>query len=548
MGNLETSRADTVKSWGKFLPLLVFTIALVARLAPGARTIDDAFITYRYVRNILAGVGFVYNPGEHVLGTTTPLYTLLLALLGSISGGVNAPFPIISAVTNAFFDAFTCLLLFKLGRRLGYTFAGLGAALVWAIAPFSVTFAIGGLETSLYVLLLVSIISAYLAERYRLAAFLAALAFLTRPDALILIAPLALDRFFRVLQTRERLTEISQRKKLFAEILVFTLPILIWSIFAFSYFGSPIPHSISAKTLAYRLSPEEGLVRLLQHYATPFMDQNTFGASMIGWGFVLYLFLNLVGSLNAMRATRRIWPFVIYPWLYLIIFAAANPLIFRWYLTPPLPAYILFILVGAEQLIGSVFQAVEGIPGVDSNSARQSTVRIIHKSIMVIIVIAVPFILSLRDWQFHPDHGLDRPAPAMAWYKLELLYKQAADDLLPEVQNTTNKSIVLAAGDVGVLGYRLPVHILDTVGLNTPQSSNYYPLDPSYYVIAYAIPPDLILDQQPNYVVFLEVYGRRGLLQDARFSQAYKLKQKIPTDIYGSDGLLVYERINQDDD
>jgi len=100
---------------------------------------------------------------------------------------------------------------------------------------------------------------------------------------------------------------------------------------------------------------------------------------------------------------------------------------------------------------------------------------------------------------------------------------------------------------VGVLGYRLPVHILDTVGLNTPQSSNYYPLDPSYYVIAYAIPPDLILDQQPNYVVILEVYGRLGLLIDPRFSQAYKLKQKIPTDIYGSDGLLVYERIDQDD-
>ena len=41
--------------------------------------IDDAWITYRYAEHVGAGDGFVYNPGERVLGTSTPLYTLLLA-------------------------------------------------------------------------------------------------------------------------------------------------------------------------------------------------------------------------------------------------------------------------------------------------------------------------------------------------------------------------------------------------------------------------------------------------------------------------------------
>ena len=54
-------------------------LALVARFLPGERTIDDAFITFRYSRNLLAGNGFVYNPGQRVQGTTTPLYTLLMA-------------------------------------------------------------------------------------------------------------------------------------------------------------------------------------------------------------------------------------------------------------------------------------------------------------------------------------------------------------------------------------------------------------------------------------------------------------------------------------
>ena len=46
--------------------LIVLTLALVAiiaRLLPGPRTIDDAFITFRYSRNIVEGQGFVYNIG-----------------------------------------------------------------------------------------------------------------------------------------------------------------------------------------------------------------------------------------------------------------------------------------------------------------------------------------------------------------------------------------------------------------------------------------------------------------------------------------------------
>jgi hypothetical protein len=41
---------------------------------------DDPYITYRYAENIYQGVGFVYNPGENVLSTTTPLFSFILAL------------------------------------------------------------------------------------------------------------------------------------------------------------------------------------------------------------------------------------------------------------------------------------------------------------------------------------------------------------------------------------------------------------------------------------------------------------------------------------
>jgi len=55
--------------------LVLIGVALAVRLLAGPRTIDDAYITFRYARNLADGLGFVYNPGQQVLGTTTPLYT-----------------------------------------------------------------------------------------------------------------------------------------------------------------------------------------------------------------------------------------------------------------------------------------------------------------------------------------------------------------------------------------------------------------------------------------------------------------------------------------
>ena len=405
------------------ISIALFLFALVARAVPGTRTIDDAYITFRYTRNILSGNGFVYNPGERVLGTTTPLYTGLLALAALPTGGAQAPFPVLAMSINALADGLTCLLLLRLGRRLGFPWAGLGAALVWAIAPFSVTFAIGGLETSVYVLLLVALAYAHLIQRHILAAGLAALSLLTRPDALLLIGPLALDRAWQFIRPgKEKLSSpglppetttndarISPRSSaaihipafrqrsgpLIIEALAFLLPAATWAIFSTAYFGSPIPHSITAKSVAYHLRPEEGLIRLLQHYTTPFQEDLTFGLRWIGVGLVLYPFLYLVGARNALRVSSRIWPFALYPWLYLAAFAIANPLIFRWYLTPPLPALFLFILAGAEQIITGLADWVARKKSSRRGRAPETVQPgIIYQIVLLIFVVLLPAALA----------------------------------------------------------------------------------------------------------------------------------------------------------
>ena len=226
----------------------------------------------------------------------------------------------------------------------------------------------------------------------------------------------------------------------------------------------------------------------------------------------------MIGWWRIIRDRNHIWPFAIYPILYLLAFSIANPLIFRWYLTPPLPMYFLGIFIGVE-VLG----------------------RNLKSPLPLAICGVLAFDFTLNGWTLHPDHGLDRPAPKMAYIKLEEVYWQVATDLQEQIREEKT----LAAADIGVLGYYTGSRILDMVGLISPESELYYPLADEFYITNYAIPPDLIHQEKPVYLVFLEVYGRNGLLMDPQFLDEYELINQYQTDIYGSEGMLVYTRVKR---
>lgn len=497
----------------------LIALALVARLIPGPRMIDDAFITFRYARNLVHGAGLVYNAGERVLGTTTPVYALLMAALSLISRSEN--YPILALITNALADGASTYLLYHLGRRLSNSpLVGWTAALLWAISPMSVSFAIGGMETSVFILLMLATFTAHLERRLVTSALLAALSYLTRPDAALIVILIFSQLLLENVKHISNLKARPAHLRFEVWFLIFVLVVGPWFIFATVFYGSPLPQSIAAKTLAYHLPPEAGLVRFIQHFSVPFFESDVLDlAGLIR--LVIYLTLYLAAMLTAFRRGQRSLPFMAYPLLYTGAFAVANPLIFRWYLAPPLPAYMLGILLGIHQILNTQYPIKFGI-----------------RHWVLGAVVAVYLITSLRAWTLHPDHGLDRPAPEMAFIKLELLYHQVATDLKPFVNTDT----VIAAGDIGALGYDTGARILDTLGLVSPQTVRYYPLDPNMYVINYAMPLQLILDQQPDWVVSPEVYIRNGLLKDARFQAQYQLLETLSTDIYGSKGLMVFQR------
>lgn len=520
------------------IALALAILAIVARVLPGPRTIDDAFITFRYSRNLIDGLGFVYNPGVHTLGTTTPLFTLWMALMGVIGG--REAFPWAALLTSAAADAVNAVLLYTLARRV--TRESLFAALpglLWAISPRSVTFAVGGMETSVTILWMLAAFTTFVTHRTerlqprplirdsRLwVGIFAGLGLLTRIDSALWVGPLLLAQLFDNWHERSRQATLLDWLpwRTWAGLALIQLP---WMLFSLVYFGSPFPNSVSAKTVAYIMPPLSAMATLLQNYATPFFEFDGFGSVGAQVGALLYLVFSLFGLLYSARHTPRLVPFIIYPMIYFLVFAAANPLIFRWYMAPPMPAYSFGIFAG--------LWAVARVVG-----KQRSSLSPVGAALMLVFAAAWVY-SSLSGWTLHPDHGADRPAPKMAFHELELFYQDVGIQLRDEYNTTFDTRV--ASADIGVIGYFSGATIIDTVGLVTPELRRYYPVNRALILDDqnYAIPPALILDTQPDFLVTMEGFIRQGLLRESAFTEAYALVREIPTGYYGT-GVQLYRR------
>src|SRR5688572_26967624 len=116
---------------------------------------DDAYISYRYARNLAAGSGLTFNPGERVEGYSNLLYVLVLAPVFLFARDA-AVLPI--AVALNCLCAMAALVLFhrRLEARHGARAAAWGA-LVFTAWPALWLWNASGMETSLVLLLQVAL-------------------------------------------------------------------------------------------------------------------------------------------------------------------------------------------------------------------------------------------------------------------------------------------------------------------------------------------------------------------------------------------------------
>ncbi len=159
---------------------------------------DDAYITFRYARNLSDGFGLVFNPGmERVEGYSNFLWTLILAALQRAGIAPERAANALSLLaTVALWAVVTRFALRRARSALDLWLALVPAALL-AVTRSIAVWSTSGLETRLFELLLVAGALRLVAEveaesagtRVRwLSPWLFALATLTRPDGLLLSA------------------------------------------------------------------------------------------------------------------------------------------------------------------------------------------------------------------------------------------------------------------------------------------------------------------------------------------------------------------------
>ena len=257
-------------------------------------TIDDAYISFRYARNLNEGLGLVYNPGQYVEGYTNFLWTLLLAL----GMRLGAEPQVVAKVLGAVAAIGTMAVVFAMSRRFakagGNPRAPCLATWLMATSINVITHTFLGLEGGLFLFLLTSGFLLLIRENDRSDAkffpwsgLVFALAALTRPEgpAYFAIAWFVLARppLFRWRHAYS--------------IAAFTAIVGAHLIWRHSYYGAWLPNTLAAKTGDLRTQATSGL-----HYISVFANEGGLLVALLPLGIGVAFFSHRRRPLLALTA------------------------------------------------------------------------------------------------------------------------------------------------------------------------------------------------------------------------------------------------------
>lgn len=466
-----------------FLFTIILTAATIALLTGifWAYTQDDVFITYTYSRNIAEGQGFVFNPGEHVQGTTTPLYTLLMAVAYLLTPDLLHAGNLLSAV----FLLITCVLAIQLTRSDLSAYGQAAIALTLAVSPLIyVSF---GMETLLYCALLMLAFWLWKQNRRPAAMLTAAALTWTRADGVVLGGTLWLLAAWEAWRNHYDQTLIFRlRRHPWLLGIIYLLAIAPWFGFAWAYFGTPLPNTFSAK---------QELLRGVKFWTDGF-----------GWWKAFYgnnplslLALPLIG-LGMWRAAiqPRLRPLTLWAILFAAGYTALNVTAF-WYYTPLVVVLIVLAAFGGEWLARDLI--------------RRCASRIAVVGVSAALVLVSGILAVIEAWRYGP------PPPRITTYTLVGEW----------IEQNTDPAGVLLVGDLGIMGYHARRHTIDSPGLITPQM--FYKLD-SYAAVKF----------KPDYVVATGYWTWQRLVEQDWFKYHYLPLTQISTPGDDFSPITVYQR------
>ncbi|MEM7582047.1 MAG: hypothetical protein AAF560_01590 [Acidobacteriota bacterium] len=441
---------------------------------------EDALIVLRYARNIASGEGFVFNPGERVLGVTTPLHTLVSALYVAI-GGEHAA--VIQNVAGIVFLLLTAWMTTRIVRQ-GHSLALSGLMAIVILANLNFNYLYFGMETHSFAFLTLLAFHLFTQRREVATGVVLGIAFLTRYDAALLALLIGLVLLFE------------RRKVPWRLVVAFTLVVTPWLVFSLWYFHSILPNALSAKKDYF---PVLGYLRFVFDYYRGFFanmvgltTSNELIKTTIAWLFPLICLPGIY------RMTKTAWDNLV-----LITYSAGLVLVysligpdprFHWHYYILNPVLTMLFLVGLYEILRV---ALHGTLRVISRLTRHETTTAARLATTIPIGIAA--VLAM----IHVNRGLD--------YKFQLdphskqLYA-IADWLNQHYDDDTS----LLQPSIGILGYATNMRIIDHAGLVT--EGLYY-----YDGVQHTPMMEVLARHQPDLVLVLA--GAEGALAQHGYAQ-----------------------------
>ncbi len=293
---------------------------------------DDAFVHFRYVDQLLAGNGLVFNSGQRVEGFSSPLWVALLSLATSVTRAIGSARQVPEVAqdlgTAAMVGTYVVLLLaMPRVAPLSRWWVLLGAtALLWS--PFSCVWARSGMETPLVALLVTTaFLTLSLGKRSIGVPSLVALCWL-RPEGPLLAASIAVATNAHV---RKQFRSLA-----FLLLGGVVLPTTALYLVRRAYYGVWFPNTYHAKMSLGVDFWWRGLGYVVEFFA-----------SEGGWLGAAILLVALVGRHRAL-ATRLSAVIAVHT---LVVVVVSGD--FLWYgrfMMPVLPLLVVGALLGIDEL------------------------------------------------------------------------------------------------------------------------------------------------------------------------------------------------------
>lgn len=474
--------------WGRRAVLAACVlIVLIFGLTQAKAHLDDAYITYRYALNLAQGQGFVYNRGEAVLGTTAPLYGLLLALLHV--AGVDIP---LASHWMSVLGWAMCVLLVERIGTLGTTHGrplGLVAAALVATSPLFLQ--VIGMETNLIVALALGALYLYMAGHPNTAFLVAALATWMRPDCALVAVVLGVAFV------------LERRAAPWRGALIFVGTLLPWLVFAQSFYGSVLPNTLYAKA-------GQGHSLLSSAY-------ETFGWGLVRWSQhwystgKLYVFIglwSLAGLFDIVMKRSRCLILVAWTGLYIVSYMILGVTHFSWYYPPLWPAIALL--------------TVTGILVTARWGQRFNLPMWFQWAVTLLLSVAILIVQIQGLWRSR----LVTVPP----------YNRHYISVAEWLRANTAPDASVALIEIGIIGYYSGRQVVDTMGLVSPGMKGH--LYSWGQTVIYAL-----THYWPDYAVALKGTAWDEITSAMWFQEAYAPVATIPNAGPGSRTAMIYKRV-----